>query len=386
MRVHYPASVPSVREERTLREVVETLAPLVRRAGSADEARAAEWLADRMAPARIEVEEFRDGYARTIALLAAAMALTRRRSVALLATAALVDDVVNGPQVARRLLAPRKQTQNVIAEIGSGQRTLVVLAHHDAAPTGAIFDQGLHRAIAKRFPDFIERTDTSFPLWWPALAGPLALLLGRKRLGAAISAFGAAIFGDVARNRIVPGANDNLSGCAVLVALAERLRARPVPGLRVVLVSCGAEEVLQGGIRPFLRRHRRSLDPERTWFLNLDTVGSPRLILLEGEGPFRMEDYADPSFRDLVAETAEREGIPLRRGMRARASTDSVIPSRAGYPTATLCSMDEVKAIPNYHLMTDTPENLDYATVQHALDLTEAVARALTSAAASPPS
>ena len=365
-----------------LREVVETLAPLVRRAGSEDEARAAEWLAERLAPARVEVEAFRDGYALTFALLAAAMAITRKRWVAALATAALVEDVENGPQLARRLLAPKRETQNVVAEIGSGERTLVVFAHHDAAPTGAIFDQTLHRALAARFPDFIERTDTALPIWWPVLGGPLAILLGGRRLGAAISALGVALFLDIARNRIVPGANDNLSGCAVLVALADRLRAKPVPGLRVVLVSCGAEEVLQGGIRPFLRRHRRSLDPARTWFLNLDTVGSPRLILLEGEGPFRMEDYRDPSFRDLIAETAEREGIELKRGMRARASTDSVIPSRAGYPTATLCSMDAVKAIPNYHLMTDTPENLDFATVERALDLTEAVARALTSVAA----
>ena len=373
-------------DEAVLREVVERLAPLVRRAGSEDEARAAEWLAERMAPARIEVEEFRDGYARTFALLAASMALTRDRRVAAVATAALVDDVVNGPQLARRLLAPKRQTQNVVAEIGGGERTLVVLAHHDAAPTGAIFDQALHRAVAARFPDFVERTDTAFPIWWPVLAGPLAILAGRRRLGGAISALGVALFSDIARNRIVPGANDNLTGCAVLVALADRLRERPVPGLRVVLVSCGAEEVLQGGIRPFLRRHRRSLDPERTWFLNLDTIGSPRLVLLEGEGPFRMEDYRDPSFRDLIAATAERAGIPLKRGMRARASTDSVIPSRAGYPTATLCSVDAVKAIPNYHLMTDTPENVEFATVQHALDLAEAVARSLTSQAAPPPS
>ena len=34
----------------------------------------------------------------------------------------------------------------------------------------------------------------------------------------------------------------------------------------------------------------------------------------------------------------------LRRGMRARNSTDAVIPSRAGYPTATLASMNRYKA------------------------------------------
>jgi Iap family predicted aminopeptidase len=58
-----------------------------------------------------------------------------------------------------------------------------------------------------------------------------------------------------------------------------------------------------------------------------------------------------------------------------------VIPSRAGYPTATITSMDRYKALSNYHKMSDTPENVDYRTVFHALTLTEAVAREL---AASP--
>ncbi len=52
-------------------------------------------------------------------------------------------------------------------------------------------------------------------------------------------------------------------------------------------------------------------------------------------------------------------------------------PSRAGYPTATLASMDRHKLLSNYHLMTDTPENIDYRTVLQALHLTEAVAREL---------
>ena len=90
-----------------------------------------------------------------------------------------------------------------------------------------------------------------------------------------------------------------------------------------------------------------------------------------------MEDYPDRTFRDLIARVADRGGIPLRRGMRARNSTDSVIPSRAGYPTATLASVDRYKALSNYHRMTDTPENVDFTTVLAALELTEAVAREL---------
>jgi Iap family predicted aminopeptidase len=63
--------------------------------------------------------------------------------------------------------------------------------------------------------------------------------------------------------------------------------------------------------------------------------------------------------------------------MRSRASTDAVIPSRAGYPTATFASMDRYKALSNYHQMTDTPDNLIYRTVLQALTIVEAVAREL---------
>ena len=197
--------------------------------------------------------------------------------------------------------------------------------------------------------------------------------------GLGLSMLGVAALGDVARSPIVPGANDNLTAVAVLVAFAERLRAEPVPGLRVLLASCGAEEVVQGGIYGFAKRHFPGLDRNRTWFLNLETVGSPRLILLEGEGPIVMEEYTDRTFRDMIAAMADRSGIPLRRGMRARNSTDSVIPSRAGYPTATLASVDRYKVLSNYHQMSDTPENVDYTTVLAALEVTEAVARELAS-------
>ena len=70
--------------------------------------------------------------------------------------------------------------------------------------------------------------------------------------------------------------------------------------------------------------------------MNLETLGSPKLILLEGEGPVLMEDYHDRTFRDLVVRAAETAGAPLRRGMRARNSTDAVIPSRAGIVTGPL--------------------------------------------------
>ena len=385
-----------------LREVVTALAPLERRAGSAGEREAARWLSARLgelgAPARVEDVPFRDGYARQLLPLGAvgaaagALALAGRARVpaalvAALAAAAIADDAANGLRPWRRLITRPRTTTNVVADAGdpAAERTLVVLAHHDAAPTGRIFDQSLQRTLARRLPGVVRRANASLPLWWPIIGAPALVALGAAAGHRGLLAAGTlaslgtvAVGADIARSEIVPGANDNLSGVAVLAGLAKRLRAEPLTDVRVVLASCGAEEVLQGGIYAFVDRHLRPLDPGRTWVLNLDTVGSPRLVLLEGEGVLGIEDYTDPSFRDLVAATAEEAGIPLVRGQRARSSTDSVIPSRAGYPTATITSFDpHTKLLSNYHLPTDTPENVDYETVSEALTLTEALARRL---------
>ena len=84
----------------------------------------------------------------------------------------------------------------------------------------------------------LERIDTSLPLWWAMLAGPRAgrgsaPRGGRRGLlaaGIAGSALGVAAFEDIARSPIVPGANDNLTAVAVLVALAELIAERPLTG------------------------------------------------------------------------------------------------------------------------------------------------------------
>ena len=384
-----------------LREVIEQLAPLERSPGSRGEAEAAEWIAQRLGAAgcdaRVEPAEYHDGYARpigaltAITTLAGLLALRRHGRVAgglaaALAGAAIADDIANTRRVFRRRLTPARPTQNVVAVTGdtAAERTLVVMAHHDAASTGLIFDDRFQAWLAHEFPGIVERLDTSFPLWWMVLAGPSAVTVGaagRRRalivLGTIVAAASTAVMANIAGSPTVPGANDNLSAVAVLVALAERLQNEPISGLRVMLVSCGAEEVIQGGINSFAADHFPTLAQDRTWFLNLDTVGSPILAMCEGEGPVVMEDYYDRRFRDLIARVADQSGAPLRRGMRARNSTDAVIPSHARYPTATLVSIDRHKALSNYHLPSDTPDNVDFRTIAHALHVTEAVAREL---------
>jgi hypothetical protein len=385
----------------TLREVVEHLAALDRTPCSEGEREAARWIGERLraaGAAEVALEEESSWGAfhpqvtalGALGVLAALLAIARRplaaSTCAVVSLAGVLDEAQNGPRVLRRMVRRRRTTVNVIARTGDpdARRTLVVLAHHDAAQTGRFYDQRPMIAAHRRWPHVIERGKQQLPQWWLGLLAPLSALVStaaRRRgpalAGAALGALITALVADMWASPTVPGANDNLSAVAAQVALAELLRSRPCPGARVLLVSCGAEETLQDGVRGFMASHRAELDPSATWFLNLDTVGSPHLIMLEGEGPIWMEHYTDPSFRDLVAATAHARGIAVERGFRARASTDTIIPSRAGYASAFLGSLTRWRMPANYHLPSDVPENLDYRTVADATALAYGVVEQL---------
>jgi hypothetical protein len=385
----------------TLHEVVERLAPLNRPPCSPGEREAAEWLARRFEQAgcfdvRMEDEPSWGTFpanvvtVSAVGLAGAALSLAGRRitgaMLTVLSLLGLADEAQNGPRILRRLIRRRQQTVNVVAKTGDphAQRVLVMLGHHDAAQTGIIFDQSMVKAAHARFPEFIEARKQPPPQWWIGAAAPLLVLAGsvlRRRsliaAGAGLGAAGAALIADIGRNPTVPGANDNLSGVAVLMAVAEALNDRPVEGLQVWLVSAGAEETMQDGIRAFFDRHGSELRERAVACLNYDTVGSPNLGMLEGEGPLWMEKYKGKWFRDLIERVAREHGIALERGLTARSSTDSVISNRAGLPTTCLVSLTDYRTLANYHLPSDTPENLDYDTVASAASLGEAVAREL---------
>jgi len=263
------------------------------------------------------------------------------------------------------------------------------VAHHDAAHWGLLFHPGVLPLVDRLFPGLLQRTNTSPPLMAPVIAGPLLVALGALTgrrgplsTGTALALGSAATFAEIGARGAVPGANDNLTGVATLIGLATELAERPVEGLRVLLVSTGSEEGFMEGMQAFARRHFPSLPPERTHVVCVDTVGSPHLTLIEGEGMLRMRDYPD-DFKALVADCARESGVELGRGLRFRNATDGLIALRAGYPTAAIGSVTELKVPSNYHWPTDTAENVDHDSVSDAVTLCTAIVRRVAASYAS---
>jgi hypothetical protein len=374
--------------ETELRERVERLAAIERPSASAGEAQAAELIAEELresgARVRLEAEDAHGGYWWPVGILTGLAALAgaffgRFAAVAagLFAATAVTDDVTGGKQWFRRRFLPKRTTTNVVAEIGpeDAPDTILVIAHHDAAHSGLVFHPELPRNVLRRFPKLAENAEATPGTMWGSVFGPLAVaagaLLGLRSLrgfGAFLSAGYVAAMADIGARGVVPGANDNLTGVAVLLSLARSLRDEPVPGLRVILLSTGSEESFMEGMQAFGRRHFGELPRERTQVICLDTVGSPHLLALEGEGMVWMNEYP----KDVLArvrDAANDLDVFLYPGLRLRNATDGLIALRAGYPTVTFGSVDEFKIPTNYHWPTDTPDRVDYTTVADAARL-----------------
>ena len=89
----------------------------------------------------------------------------------------------------------------------------------------------------------------------------------------------------------------------------------------------------------------------------------------------RMRHYPESS-REALARAGDEAGVELHRGLRTVAATDALIALRAGYPTCTLGGVDETKFPSEYHWPSDIPDNLDWSSIDGAVEVCLHYARA----------
>jgi hypothetical protein len=387
---------------QSLRCVIERLAAIDRASCSPGEHEAAEWIAARLreygAEARVERHHVHGTYWWPLSITSAlglAGAIIGGRGKRLLGAglgglgAALVADELGAGRRWLRAGLPKQVTANVVAHTGDldAARTVVIVAHHDAAHTGVFHNPRIAELVGRYFGGSSDEPPRPLALMVPIAVGPalagvgaLSGSRGVRWLGGLTCAGIIGSFVDIAARSTVPGANDNLTGVATLLRLAEVFATRPVRGVRVLLLSTGAEEALMEGMRAFARAHFPELGRRQTHVLCVDSVGSPYLVLAEAEGMLKVRQY-DPAFKDLIAECAATAGVRLRRGMSVRLGTDGFIALRHGIPAAMLMSVNQQGTASNYHWPSDTPDRVDYSTLGDAVRLCELVVRKLGSLA-----
>jgi hypothetical protein len=289
-----------------------------------------------------------------------------------------------------RSLLFRRASQNVVSR---GDRPLaplrvILTAHYDAAPTGYVFgERGLR--TARRLS---ERARVLLGPWrlifWGCLAALLPIL-GLRMAGIDAGWVSAlqvvptillilAVFLliDIALSKTVPGAYDNASGVAAVLSIADDLRADPAENLDVWVVLPGSEESLDEGMRAFLRRHRKELDPENTVFLNVDSVsyGTPHYQVAQGPIITYPMDAELVEFCEALAAAEPRYGA---RPVRVSLSDDATPIRVRGWRVTSITGLKDGLPPPWYHTPEDTPDRIDADAMANATDFVTALVRLL---------
>ncbi len=284
-------------------------------------------------------------------------------AIVLFATVSAFGDLSASFYLVRRLTG-RRASQNVVsAEAGRDKRGVVILtAHYDASRTGTVFGRKAQERRAT-FGKLIRRGLGPFePFFWALfliLVCTIVRLIGFEGTPFTVVQFiptvvliaSIPLLVDIALSDVVPGANDNASGVATVLRLADRYGGR-LENFDVWVLFPGAEEALLLGMREWMRIHKRELDAERTVFLNVDMAGTGTVRWMEKEGLVLAMKY-HPTLIQMCEEIGEG------RAMVSRQATDALIARTAGFPAITITSRNALDYAPNWHQPTDTPNRID---------------------------
>jgi Zn-dependent M28 family amino/carboxypeptidase len=265
-------------------------------------------------------------------------------------------------------LLPAGEGTNVVARIpaaGLAERTVVFVAHHDAARTGLLW----------RLPR------TTKPIGLGAQLALALVALGCVAGSRIVRAVGAAVLAaltllglDVARSRIVPGANDNATGVGALLALTAAFARDPLERTDVVALFTDCEEVGLGGAEAWLEAHGETLDRAATLVVSLDTLGSGEPALVKRDGALSATYASDD--HDWADRGALRAAVSPPRRADLTAPTDAIVAHHAGLRALSLVSVDSDGTLgPHYHQPTDTPANVDWHSVDQCTRLAGGIAR-----------
>lgn len=166
-----------------------------------------------------------------------------------------------------------------------------------------------------------------------------------------------------------PGALDNATGTAVLLALVRHFAPNPPDGFNIrFLFTSAEEEGLIGSVR-YMEKMESKLPQDKTFFINLDSVGgtgSLKIINRYGIPPLT----SSRKISKILQNIAKQENIPAKEFYSpAGAGYDSLPPSIRGYEAVTLVCTGFDKALWDMHSQNDGMENIKGESMEKAFNL-----------------
>ncbi|MFW9825622.1 MAG: M28 family metallopeptidase [Candidatus Thorarchaeota archaeon] len=289
------------------------------------------------------------------------------------------------------------QSQNVIGKVTADEevkRILIFSAHHDSALQFNLL------TYLKIGYIVIIVLGLFIMVFWSILSVILLLISLAVLLSYTISIFYAIIFcllilstpimiglflfvpfGDKANK--VPGAVDNLSAVAVILAFGKILKKNRKlipPNTEVRLISFGCEEAGLRGAYRYVEKHLNELRIVDAECINMDAIQSNSKISIIDYEPTTRTRHSDIVVKNLIkgAEIASLNILKSGLGGSSKlekvigqltGSTDATAFSKAGIKAASITAMDLKQMLKFYHQPSDTPDKIEKGSLENILKL-----------------
>lgn len=173
---------------------------------------------------------------------------------------------------------------------------------------------------------------------------------------------------------IADGANDDLTGCFMSIALLKALKDNGVEleNTEVGVVITGSEEAGLRGAKAWCEAHKGEFDDVETVILSFDTIHDGRFLGVNDKDLNNLVK-ADKRASDLFYNASVTVGAPIARIGVPLGATDSAAFNQAGFKCIGITAMNHVLE-DYYHTRKDTYDNLD---VKGLADCFEAAVQAL---------
>ncbi|MBO5937115.1 MAG: M20/M25/M40 family metallo-hydrolase [Clostridia bacterium] len=163
------------------------------------------------------------------------------------------------------------------------------------------------------------------------------------------------------KKRVVDGANDNLTGCYMGLAILKFLKDEGIEleNTEIGVVLTGSEEAGLRGAKAWCEAHAKEFDDVPTFVYSYDTITQSEQLMVNYRD-LNSTVKVDKDVSDLFYEACQDLGIPVKKGFvpPLGGATDSAAFAQAGMRATGITALNH--ALPDfYHTRLDTPEALN---------------------------
>ncbi len=161
--------------------------------------------------------------------------------------------------------------------------------------------------------------------------------------------------------RVVDGANDNLTGCYVGIAVLKALKDEGIEleNTEIGVILTGSEEIGLRGSKAWVEAHKGEFQDVPTFFYAYDTINDPK-YLMANYRDLNGTVKSDKDCADLFYEAAQAVGVPCKKGMipPLGGAVDAAAFSQGGFRAAGVTGLNH-KLERYYHTRLDSYDNMN---------------------------